>query len=224
MKIVSICCLFFLFGSTGYAQGVQLFFNGKFKQVKERKAVYVSTHPFRKEGLEVLVLAPLEEGEKLLVYFDEGKFQRKEVYSPPKPPADSLSVYYHPADFDRKPRPLVKDTIPFEGTMNKGKPEVDPVPIGGLAVLHRYIDENLRYPKAALRAGLEGEVLLQFIVTADGQLDDIKVLKGISPSLDAEAVGVMHEFGKDIGWVPGRHNGIPVAVKMVMPVKLYFKK
>lgn len=218
MKTVSICCLFFLFGSTGYAQGVQLFFNRKFKQVKERKAVYVSTHPFRKAGREVLVLAPLEEGEKLLVYFDEGKFQRKEVYSPPKPPADSLSVYHHPADFDRKPRPLVKDTIPFEGTLNKGRPEVDPVPTGGLAVLYKYIDENLRYPRAARRAGLEGKVLLRLIVTADGQLDDIKVIKGISSSLDAEAVGVMHEFGKNIGRVPGRKNGKPVAVQMIMPI------
>lgn len=218
MKTVPFCWLFFLFGFTGYAQGIQLFFNKKFKPVKERKAVYVTTHPFRKEGREVLVLAPLEEGEKLLVYFDDGKLQRQEVYSPPKPPADSLSVYYHPADFDRRPNRFIKDTIPFEGTMYKGKPEVDPAPKGGLVVLHKYIDENLRYPKAARWARLEGEVLLQFIVTADGQLDDIKVIKGVSPSIDAEAVGVLHEFGKNIGWVPGRKNGTPVAVQMIMPI------
>lgn len=218
MRTVIILSLILLFGFKGYGQGKVTFFNKKFKAVKESKAVYVTTHPFRKEGREVLVLTHLEEEKKLLVYFEDGKLQRKENYFPPKPGADSLSVYYHPADFDRKPRPYVKDTVPFEGRVYDNRVDEEPVPKGGVAVLLKYIDKNLRYPKAARRMGQQGRVLLQFIVTAEGQLDDIKVDKGVSYSLDAEAAGVLQEFGKDIGWVPGRNKGKPVAVQMVMPI------
>ena len=89
---------------------------------------------------------------------------------------------------------------------------VDEVPtlIGGV----RALQANLIYPEDALRAEIEGRVIVQFIVDENGRAQDITVVKGIHASCDQEAIRVIGvaEFQ------PGRLNDRPIAVRMSLPV------
>ena len=79
----------------------------------------------------------------------------------------------------------------------------------------KWVGENIVYPQDAQDRQVSGRVILQFTVTKEGDVKDVKVLKGIDPSLDAEAVRVISSSPK---WAPGNQNGIPVAVNYTFPV------
>lgn len=79
----------------------------------------------------------------------------------------------------------------------------------------KWVAENIVYPQDAQDRQVSGRVILQFTVTKEGDVKDVKVLKGIDPSLDAEAVRVVSASPK---WAPGNQNNIPVAVNYIFPV------
>lgn len=93
--------------------------------------------------------------------------------------------------------------------------EHQPSPTGGMQSFYKYLSNNLKYPKQAVRAGVEGKVYVQFVVNTDGSLTDLKVLKGISPACDKEALRVLANAPK---WNPGKQRGRPVRVQMNMPI------
>ena len=86
---------------------------------------------------------------------------------------------------------------------------------GGEQAFYTFISKNMEYPHSAVRRGVEGKVFLQFVVEKDGTLTDIKVIKGIGPACDAEAVRVLRESPQ---WNPGKQRGQAVRVQMVLPV------
>ena len=86
---------------------------------------------------------------------------------------------------------------------------------GGIKKFYAYVKENLRYPASTKQKGIEGRVFLQFDVQTDGSLTNIKVLKGIDPEADAEAVRVLSNSPK---WIPASHKGTPVKQRMVLPI------
>lgn len=86
---------------------------------------------------------------------------------------------------------------------------------GGEAALLDYLKENVKYPKDAAEQEVSGRILVSFIVEKDGTLSDIKVLKTVFPSLDAEAIRVVKAMPK---WIPGKQNGVVVRVKYVLPI------
>ncbi len=86
---------------------------------------------------------------------------------------------------------------------------------GGIEKFYAYVKENLRYPTSTKQKGIEGRVFLQFDVQTDGSLTNIKVLKGIDPDADAEAVRVLSNSPK---WIPASHKGTPVTQRMVLPI------
>lgn len=88
-------------------------------------------------------------------------------------------------------------------------------PNGGMQALMQYLNENIRYPEAATKAGVQGRVTVQFIVDKDGSIDDVKTLRSVNPDLDAEAIRVIKMMPR---WEPGTHNGKPVRVKYTVPV------
>ena len=96
---------------------------------------------------------------------------------------------------------------------------VDPVPVfpGGEAALMKFINENLRYPAAAIENGIQGRVVVQFVVKKDGSVGDVKVIRGIDPTLDQEAIRVCKTLPK---FIPGKRydNGEPVDVWFTIPV------
>ena len=73
----------------------------------------------------------------------------------------------------------------------------------------------MKYPQDAIDANIQGKVVLQFTVNKEGQVEDVKVLHGVSETLDAEAVRVVSSSPK---WEPGSMNGTPVNVKYTFPV------
>ena len=88
-------------------------------------------------------------------------------------------------------------------------------PNGGMSALMQYLNENIRYPEAAIKAGVQGRVTVQFIVDKDGSIDNVKTLRGVNPDLDAEAIRVIKMMPR---WEPGTHKGKPVRVKYTVPV------
>jgi protein TonB len=86
---------------------------------------------------------------------------------------------------------------------------------GGPAAMMKYLYDNLHYPTVAQENGIKGKVTLQFVVDKGGVISQIKVLKGVDPSLDKEAVRVVQSMPK---WIPGKQNGKPVNVWFTLPV------
>ena len=86
---------------------------------------------------------------------------------------------------------------------------------GGMKALMDYLSANVKYPEAAKQAGISGRVTTQFVVGEDGVIRDVKVLRSVSPELDAEAIRVMSSMPK---WKPGKQDGKPVPVRYTVPV------
>ena len=81
--------------------------------------------------------------------------------------------------------------------------------------LRKYIAENTIYPEEAKNKGLEGKVFIYFIVSKTGDVEDVKVAKGIDPLLDNEAIRVVQSMPK---WKPATQRGKPVEVRFTVPV------
>ncbi|WP_298456327.1 M56 family metallopeptidase [uncultured Prevotella sp.] len=86
---------------------------------------------------------------------------------------------------------------------------------GGTNALMAYLRENIKYPAEAAKAGIEGRVIVQFVVGKDGTVRDIKPVKSVSQELDAEAVRVVAAMPK---WVPGYQSGEAVNVRYTLPI------
>lgn len=90
-----------------------------------------------------------------------------------------------------------------------------PVPKGGMQELQQFITQNLSYPAEARKQRLGGQVLVRYVVDAQGRVTQPVVAKGVHPLLDAEAVRVIAAMP---AWEPGRQNGRPVSVLLTTPV------
>lgn len=91
-----------------------------------------------------------------------------------------------------------------------------PVPPGGMEGFTQYMIKNLKYPKDAKKEGIEGMVMLTFVVKSDGTVEAIKVLKGIGGGCDEEAIRVIEGSGK---WTAGIKDGKTVATQLTLPVQ-----
>ena len=86
---------------------------------------------------------------------------------------------------------------------------------GGMGEAMRFLAQNIKYPKAAQQAKIEGRVIVQFVVGKDGSVSDIQIMRSVSPDLDAEAIRVVGMMPK---WIPGKQRGKAVTVKFTMPI------
>ena len=93
--------------------------------------------------------------------------------------------------------------------------EVMPRFPGGEAALMKWLSDNLTYPKEAKEKGIQGRVTLRFVVTPDGSLEDVEVVKSLDPICDQEALRVVKTMPK---WIPGKQNGTPVYVYYSLPL------
>lgn len=83
---------------------------------------------------------------------------------------------------------------------------------GGLA----QIGKKIRYPKIARDMGVQGVVYVGFVVTGDGKITEPKILRSLAKPLDEEALRLLTE---DMKFTPGYHQGNPVPVRMVLPIR-----
>ena len=91
---------------------------------------------------------------------------------------------------------------------------------GGMSELMKYFSTNMRYPKEAQSKGIQGRVIVQFVVEKDGSITDAKVMKPVDPQLDAEALRVVNAMPK---WTPGKQKGKAVRVRYTLPVMFHLK-
>ena len=86
---------------------------------------------------------------------------------------------------------------------------------GGDGALMGYLRDNIHYPTVAAENGVQGRVVVGFVVERDGSITDVNILRGVDPSLDREAMRVVKSMPK---WTPGKQNGSAVRVKYQVPV------
>ena len=88
-------------------------------------------------------------------------------------------------------------------------------PDGGMSRLMRFLTKNIQYPINAQKNHTQGRVTVQFVVNKDGSISEPKIIRGVDPDLDGEAIRVISLMPK---WKPGMQKGQPVRVKYTVPV------
>ena len=161
--------------------------------------------------------------------------EQPEVVAPPPPEASSiaeiLTIVEDDADVEEttiasseetgqaveiKYVPVaVEEEEPEEQTIFEVVEQMPEFPDGGMAGLMQYLSKNIKYPTIAQENGTQGRVTVQFVVNKDGSIVDAKVLRGVDPYLDKEALRVIGTMPK---WKPGMQRGKPVRVKYTVPV------
>ena len=86
---------------------------------------------------------------------------------------------------------------------------------GDLNKFREFVNKNLKYPEIAAENGIQGKVILSFVVEPNGTLSKVRVLRGVDPAIDKEAIRVVESSPK---WSPGMQRGKPVRVSFNMPI------
>ncbi len=88
-------------------------------------------------------------------------------------------------------------------------------PDGGTSGLMKYINDNLKYPPIAQENGIQGRVIVSFVVNKDGSISNARVVRGVDASLDREALRLVNSMPK---WIPGKKDGKVVRVSYTQPI------
>ena len=112
--------------------------------------------------------------------------------------------------------PQAEDSIPFQ--MVEVKPTFKS---GDANEFAKWVNDHLNYPEEAKKAGIQGRLVMSFVVDTDGSVKDVKILRGVDPLLDAEALRVLN--GCTEKWAPGMQDGQPVKVTYTLPVIFQLK-
>ena len=86
---------------------------------------------------------------------------------------------------------------------------------GGTQELMKWLQKNIKYPAISQENGIQGRVIVQFVVNKDGSIVDPEVIRSVDPYLDKEALRVVNAMPK---WKPGEQRGKAVRVKFTVPV------
>ena len=85
-----------------------------------------------------------------------------------------------------------------------------------MKALKKFLSNTVKYPIIAQENGIQGQVVVQFVIAKDGKIEEVEVLRsGGDPSLDKEAVRVVKAMHR---WEPGKRRGKPIRVKYTIPV------
>ena len=163
-------------------------------QLKNRIKM-MQTHPMAAwKKLFLLLVLPLVAGVTLL-------FAESGERAPLADVSEESPVLQEPEKQETTPFALVEEKPPFNGE--------------DANAFSRWVNENLQYPADAVKDNIQGRVTLQFTIDKEGNVENVKVLRGCDPSLDAEAVRVISASPQ---WKPGRQKGAPVNVTYIFPV------
>ncbi|ELR68430.1 Regulatory sensor-transducer [Fulvivirga imtechensis AK7] len=88
--------------------------------------------------------------------------------------------------------------------------------VGGPEALADYMHTNVKYPEFSKKHGIEGTVVLEYYITREGTIENVKVIKSVSPELDKEAMIVAKNMPR---WNPAIQNNRTIGVKYQLPVK-----
>ncbi|WP_026956729.1 energy transducer TonB [Algoriphagus vanfongensis] len=125
-------------------------------------------------------------------------------------------------DVDVKEETVIKEVVIAEAPVEEKADQIfdvvenQPEPPGGMSGWNQYLSKNLKYPTQARRMGIEGTVIVVFVINTDGSIQDVEVLRGIGGGCDEEAVKVVQEAPN---WTPGKQRGRPVRTRMRLPIR-----
>ena len=129
--------------------------------------------------------------------------------------SEDLGVDMNDYGYEVGEESVEEEAIPFALVEQK------PMFQGGDAnAFSKWVNQHLAYPDIAKENGIQGRVTLQFTVNTDGSVSGVKVLRGVDPSLDKEAVRVVSSSPK---WTPGKQRDRPVKVTYTFPVIFQLK-
>ena len=160
--------------------------------------------------------------------------QQEEKIAPPPPPAPVVEEVLNIVEDDKEiveteikttedtgqkievkyvPQ-VVEEEEPVEEEIFDVVEEMPEFP-GGMAALMQYLGKNIKYPTIAQETGIQGRVIVQFVVNRDGSIVDAKVVRSVDPYLDKEAIRVISSMPK---WKPGKQRNKAVRVKYTLAV------
>ena len=111
----------------------------------------------------------------------------------------------------QEPPPVKKEATEEIFVVVEQQPEFP----GGLDAMMKFLSDSIVYPAEAKAKGIQGRVICNFVVMSDGSIDDVEIVRGVDPMIDAEAVRVL---GSMPDWKPGMQRGQPVNVRFTLPV------
>ncbi|MEQ9301559.1 MAG: energy transducer TonB [Cyclobacteriaceae bacterium] len=156
------------------------------------------------------------------------------IHEPPKPPPapkvvqpiiieskveveEIKEILIYPVEIEIYEPPVIEELPeePMEDQLWIGIVESMPEPVGGFSEFYKFLGSEIKYPRAAKNNNVQGKVFVQFVVSKDGSLSEIEVVKGIGFGCDDESLRVMKLAPK---WTPGKQRGKPVRVRMIVPI------
>lgn len=129
-----------------------------------------------------------------------------------KLPSDDIKV-----DFVNPPIEVPVEVLPNQPFVIVEKM---PEPKGGYSDFYKQLSSMLHYPPPARRMGVEGKVFVEFVVNEKGELNDLKVVRGIGAGCDEEAMRVL----RLTSWSPGKQRGVPVKVRMTQVINFHLNR
>lgn len=122
-------------------------------------------------------------------------------------------------------KPLPPPNIPLGNKNVQADEEVDqtvfeiveeqPEFPGGMEGFMKYLSKNINYPESAVDNGIQGKVMVRFVVERDGSATQVEIMKGVDPALDKESIRVVKAMPK---WKPGKQQGKTVRTRFIVPV------
>ena len=200
--IVALALVYFVFDySTTDVETAMLEENSMMAEIEDMIAITYDTPPPPPEMPKIPVLSDqIEiveddiEIENLIINLEDHKDLNVEII-------DCFPVDEEEVEEETLPFIIVEQKPQFKG--------------GDANEFSKWVNSRLVYPEIAKENGLQGRVTLSFTIKADGTLSDVKVLRGVDPSLDQEAVRVVKSSPK---WTPGKQRDRAVAVSYTFPV------
>lgn len=198
------------FNENGYADGEWILDTTPYDRINIYRAIYSDGY-LTKSSIEDVTTGDISSGVRLaqlpyLIVHDLKLFEKIDRGMDPFP-------YY---DIDKKGTPPNEsDTLQTEAKEVLQIAEQMPSFPGGMGECMKWLAENVNYPSDAKEKGVEGRVIVQFVVNKDGSISDIEIIRSITPELDKEAIRAVEAMPK---WVPGKQDGQAVNVKFTLPI------
>ena len=124
------------------------------------------------------------------------------------------------SDYSSNETAMNEETSNSDGNSIDDVKEVMPEFPGGPQALMDYLKANVIFPKVAEDEGIQGRVVVSYVVDIDGSITDVQVVQSVHPALDKEAMRVVRNMPK---WIPGKHDGKAVQVKYSLPINFYYQ-
>lgn len=131
---------------------------------------------------------------------------------PPSPPID-FDTLYHDTNSNKLNDSSGENTNPSD--IYRIVEEM-PSYKGGEEAMYKFLSDNIKYPQKAKETGIQGNVIISFVVEKDGSISNVVILKDIGAGCGAEAARVIKKMPK---WKPGKQNGSIVRVQFNMPIR-----